>query len=261
MTLQKVLDGTEIAWIENSAASFVNFSSAEESAELGLEDQSAEQAFDEDAEASASAASSAGVVDASRPELISELAAVDEMLALAEKHLLRPDARVEWLAGWIRANMLDGETWNRRRPIIFTGWEDTRRWLERRLREALSSTDLADERIGVFTGATGSDRREDVKRAFNARPSAGSLRILICTDAAREGINLRSHCPDLLHFDLPWNPSGLEQRNGRIDRKLQPAKTFSCRYFRYAQRETDIVLDALVWKTETIREELGSVGK
>jgi hypothetical protein len=52
-----------------------------------------------------------------------------------------------------------------------------------------------------------------------------------------------------------------EQRNGRIDRKLQPAKQIACRYFRYEQREADIVLEALVRKTETIREELGSVGQ
>jgi superfamily II DNA/RNA helicase len=87
------------------------------------------------------------------------------------------------------------------------------------------------------------------------------LRILICTDAAREGINLQSYCSDLIHFDLPWNPSRLEQRNGRIDRKLQPAKQIFCRYFRYEQREADIVLEALVRKTETIREQLGSVGQ
>jgi hypothetical protein len=65
----------------------------------------------------------------------------------------------------------------------------------------------------------------------------------------------------LIHFDLPWNPSRLEQRNGRIDRKLQPSKQIRCRYFLYEQREADIVLDALVRKTETIREELGSIGK
>ena len=68
-------------------------------------------------------------------------------------------------------------------------------------------------------------------------------------------------CADLFHFDLPWNPSRLEQRNGRIDRKLQPAKQVTCRYFIYAQRPEDIVLEALVRKTETIREQLGAIGQ
>jgi hypothetical protein len=100
-----------------------------------------------------------------------------------------------------------------------------------------------------------------VKAAFNADPAREPLRILICTDAAREGINLQTHCSDLIHFDLPWNPSRLEQRNGRIDRKLQPAKQVFCRYFRYEQREADIVLDALVRKTEVIQTQLGSAGQ
>ena len=107
-------------------------------------------------------------------------------------------------------------------------------------------------------GATGQDRREEVKAAFNADPAEEPLRILICTDAAREGINLQTYCADLIHFDLPWNPSRLEQRNGRIDRKLQPAKQVFCRYFHYEQREADIVLDALVRKTEVIQSQLGS---
>src|SRR5262249_5773327 len=77
----------------------------------------------------------------------------------------------------------------------------------------------------------------------------------------REGINLQTYCSDLIHFDLPWNPSRLEQRNGRIDRKLQPAKKVYCRYFRYEQREADIVLDALVRKTEVIQKQLGSAGQ
>jgi superfamily II DNA/RNA helicase len=83
-----------------------------------------------------------------------------------------------------------GEGWNDRRLIIFTEWEDTRRWLERRLREAIADTDRADERIAIFTGITGQDKREEVKAAFNANPAKEPLRILICTDAAREGINL-----------------------------------------------------------------------
>lgn len=157
--------------------------------------------------------------------------------------------------------MLSGNTWNKRRLIIFTEWEDTRRWLEKRLREALAETDNIDERIGIFTGATGQDRREEVKAAFNADPDKEPLRILICTDAAREGINLQTWCADLIHLDLPWNPSRLEQRNGRIDRKLQPAKQVFCRYFKYEQREADIVLEALVRKTDLIQMQLGSAGQ
>ena len=125
----------------------------------------------------AEAASVVGAADASAADLRPELAAVDDMLALAEPAALKPDARVRWLVHWIKANLLSGHNWNDRRLIIFTEWEDTRRWLERRLREALAETDRADERIAVFTGATGQDRREEVKAAFNADPAKEPLRI------------------------------------------------------------------------------------
>jgi hypothetical protein len=41
-------------------------------------------------------------------------------------------------------------------------------------------------------------------------------------------LNFQAHCADLFHFDLPWNPGRIEQRNGRIDRKLQPAEEVRC---------------------------------
>ena len=56
-------------------------------------------------------------------------------------------------------------------------------------------------------------------------------------------------------------PSRLDQRNGRIDRKLQPADEVFCRYFVFVQRPEDRVLKVLVNKVERIREELGSVAK
>ena len=260
-TMQRMVNGEEAGRVAAAALAFVASPTSEDSAELGLEDDKAEKVIEADDIATAEAASALGAVDATKDDLRKELDAVDEMLVIAERNAFLPDARVRWLIDWIKINLLVGQNWNRRRLIIFTEYEDTRRWLERRIREATSNTDRADDRIGVFTGATGSDRREDVKRAFNTDPDVEPLRILICTDAAREGINLQTYCSDLIHFDLPWNPSRLEQRNGRIDRKLQPAKQIVCRYFRYEQRETDIVLDALVRKTETIREQLGSVGK
>ncbi|WP_374298071.1 DISARM system SNF2-like helicase DrmD, partial [Sphingomonas sp.] len=183
------------------------------------------------------------------------------MLAVAESAKTAPDARIRWIIDWARANLLDAEgRWRDRRLILFTEYEDTRRWLQRQLSVLLNPADAhEDARIDSFTGVTSTERREAIKRAFN--DPASPLRILLCTDAAREGINLQAQCHDLIHVDLPWNPSRLEQRNGRIDRKLQPSDTVTCRYFIYAQRPEDIVLDALVRKTEAIRQQLGSAGE
>ena len=119
----------------------------------------------------------------------------------------------------------------------------------------------ADDRIEVIDGLTQGARRKEVQRRFNADPAADPLCILLATDAAREGLNFQGHCADLFHFDLPWNPGRIEQRNGRIDRKLQPAAEVRCHYFVLPQREEDKVLEVLVRKTETIKRELGSLSK
>ena len=198
---------------------------------------------------------------AARDQLEAERARAAAMLAVAEAARHLPDARVRWLLAWARAHLLDAEgRWRDRRLILFTEYEDTRRWLQRQLTVLLDPADPhEDARIESFTGVTSTERRDAIKRAFNDPDHP--LRILICTDAAREGINLQSQCHDLVHVDLPWNPSRLEQRNGRIDRKLQPSDTVTCRYFVYAQRPEDVVLDALVRKTELIRLQLGSAGQ
>jgi Helicase conserved C-terminal domain len=202
------------------------------------------------------AAEAAGVIAAG----VSDLALVNEMLEIARKHGHRPDARIGRLVEWVRANMAPDGRWNERRLVLFSEYEDTRRWVEKRLAEALDDLQ-PDDRIASFTGATPLDRREELKRRFNADPAKDPLRILICTDAAREGINLQMRCHDVIHMDLPWNPARLEQRNGRIDRKLQPSPKVWCRYFVYEQREEDVVLQALVRKTELIRTQLGSAGQ
>ena len=229
-----------------------------------IDEAAAEQALQLEEDAATEAATVIGAVGATDQELAAEMALVDEMLVIADQHKDRADARVTWLENWVRTNMAPGGKWNGRRLVLFTEWEATRRWLQRRLGAALADLDLdtpSGPRIGVFTGATTQDRREALKRAFNADPETEPLRILICTDAAREGINLQSRCHDLIHVDLPWNPARLEQRNGRIDRKLQPSPKVWCLHFVFDQREEDIVLDALVRKTERIRTQLGSVGQ
>ncbi len=224
--------------------------------------------LDEEAQAEALAleeerlAELASAVSAADPgQLEQEMAAVDEMLAIARRHAGQADERAKWIINWIRENCLSDGVWNDRRLLIFTEYEDTRRWLQKQLLIHLDDAEINERRLGTYTGATGEDAREAIKRAFNADPKTEPLRILLCTDAAREGVNLQMHCADLIHFDLPWNPARLEQRNGRIDRKLQPSPEVRCRYFIYRQRPEDVVLGALVRKTETIRRELGAIGQ
>jgi superfamily II DNA or RNA helicase len=235
-----------------------------------VEVEAPDRAEDEDAalalldravEAEAERQAATGAAGASRDQLAEERRVATAMLAIADAARTRPDARVEWILDWARTNLLDaGGNWRERRLILFTEYEDTRRWLQRQLAVLLDPEDAYEaRRIDSFTGITSTERREAIKRAFN--DPADPLRILICTDAAREGINLQAQCHDLIHVDLPWNPSRLEQRNGRIDRKLQPSPTVTCRYFVYAQRPEDVVLDALVRKTELIRRQLGSAGQ
>lgn len=207
------------------------------------------------------AATSIGTVGAPASAIERELAAVDRMVALAEQHQWGPDARGKWLCDWLKREFHPGKRWNHRRLIVFTEWVDTLNWLKTCLDESIQDTDRADERIAVIKGTTDLEERERIKQAFNEDPAKEPVRLLLATDAAREGINLQAWCADLVHFDLPWNPARLEQRNGRIDRKLQPAKTVTCRYFLYVQRPEDVVLRALVRKTETIRVQLGSSGQ
>ena len=223
----------------------------------------------DDLMARATAASSGADRTGTRAALARELALVDEMREIAEASRHDSDPRIRKIVEWIGDSMCPGLAgqagpppgWNDRRVIVFTEYDDTRRYIERRLGEAIARTDRASERIATFTGMTSRQRREEIKHAFNTEPGDHPLRILIATDAAREGLNLQRHCRDLFHFDLPWNPSRLDQRNGRIDRKLQPADEVFCRYFVYAQRPEDRVLEVLVKKADRIREELGSVAK
>ncbi|MEG3439963.1 DISARM system SNF2-like helicase DrmD [Pannus brasiliensis CCIBt3594] len=193
-----------------------------------------------------------------------ELELLSKMEAIANAARYRPDGRIELLLDWIKANLCPnlgepGAEWLDRRVLIFTEYTDTKGYLERQLEAALAGSDRAGRRIATFHGGIGDERREAIKAAFNSDPKEHPLRILIATDAAREGVNLQNHCADLFHFDIPWNPSRMEQRNGRIDRKLQRENTVRCYYFILPQRPEDRVLEVLVRKTETIQRELGNL--
>jgi hypothetical protein len=94
--------------------------------DLGLEGEEAEAAIEEDETAAAEAATILGAADAPVDSLRAELAMVNDMLSFAEPVAALPDERVKWLVDWIKHNLVPDGTWNQRRLIIFTEYEDTR---------------------------------------------------------------------------------------------------------------------------------------
>jgi SNF2 family DNA or RNA helicase len=194
--------------------------------------------------------------------LVKEQKLLNEMMVIAEKNRYATDGKMKHLLEWIKNNQCpDKKNWNDLRVIIFTEYEDTKNYIKNQLEHFFDSHHDFEDRVAVFHGPTSMEKREEIKRSFNEHPSKNKLRILITTDAAREGLNLQTHCWNLFHYDIPWNPGRLEQRNGRIDRKLQPNKEVYCRYFEYAHRAEDKVLSTLIRKTQIIRDELGSLSQ
>ena len=171
----------------------------------------------------------------------------------------RADARFEALTSLIDCLLRTPEgVHNGERLIVFTEYKTTLDYLARRLSESLPR-----ERVLTLFGSGGSRGmddagRERVKAAFN--DPASPVRVLIATDAASEGLNLHRTARFLLHYDCPWNPSRLEQRNGRIDRYGQ-GRDVSVHHF-VSDRQPDLrFLDHVIRKAHEIREDLGSLNE
>jgi hypothetical protein len=100
--------------------------------------------------------------------------------------------------------------------------------------------------------------RDAIIEAFNE--PRDPVRVLVSTDAASEGLNLQETARYLLHYDVPWNPARLEQRNGRLDRHGQ-ARDVVVHHFTSDDDADLAFLGYVVGKVETMREDLGSVGE
>lgn len=130
-------------------------------------------------------------------------------------HESRADSRLDRLINFLDAICRpDGSTWSNERVVIFTEYAHTVNWLQR----VLNQRGYADDRLAVIQGSTATEDREYIRSQFTADPTKEPVRVLVATDAAGEGIDLQTYCHRLVNFDIPFNPSRLEQRIGRIDR-------------------------------------------
>ena len=136
-------------------------------------------------------------------------------------------------------------------PIIFCRFVDTADYVARQLREALPTK----VRVESVTGSLPPADREARITALATEPGEY---VLVCTDCLSEGINLQQHFNAVLHYDLAWNPTRHEQREGRVDRFNQ--KKSEVRVITYYGTDNPIdgvILDVLIRKHKSIKSDLG----
>ncbi len=164
------------------------------------------------------------------------------------EELSRPEARDPKLAAvryFLTSHRTEGKTWLEHGCIIFSQYFDTVNWIASKLAQELDG-----EPIGVYAGAgksglyRGADfaavEREEIKAAVKRR----EIRLVVATDAACEGLNLQT-LGALINVDLPWNPSRLEQRLGRIKRFGQARHTVDMLNLVYSDTQDEKVYEAL----------------
>jgi superfamily II DNA or RNA helicase len=137
-------------------------------------------------------------------------------------------------------------------PIVFCRFIETAEYVATELRDRLPNK-LAVE-VEAVTGRIPAAERENRINSLGEHDQ----RVLVATDCLSEGINLQDSFDAVIHYDLPWNPTRLEQREGRVDRFGQEKPEIRVITYYGADNQIDAtVLDVLIAKHRTIRKALG----
>lgn len=149
--------------------------------------------------------------------------------------------------------------WLEQGCIVFSQYRDSIQWLAEQL-----TRELPDEPVAVYSGPQTSGvmksgvwdarSREDLKKMV----FSGQLRLMLGTDAASEGLNLQ-RLSTLINLDLPWNPTRLEQRKGRIQRIGQVHDTVLIYNLRYKDSVEDRVHQLLSLRMKDIFDLFGQI--
>lgn len=178
---------------------------------------------------------------------------LEKLIQISNNLKDKADEKAKKLLEFIDNKLKDNGRWNNERLIIFTEYKDTLEYLKNLLNE--------EERVLTLSGGDTKENREIIKREFQKSPDESSVRVLIATDAASEGLNLQHYCRYLIHYEIPWNPNKMEQRNGRIDRHGQKSDKVFIYHFLHEDSQDSKFLEVLVEKVQTMREDLGSISE
>jgi SNF2 family DNA or RNA helicase len=145
------------------------------------------------------------------------------------------------------------------RYVIFAERINTLEYLKDNLQNDFK---IAEDAIAFFHGGLSDTEQQAIIEDFGKEDS--SVRLLLCSDAGSQGVNLHFYCNRMFNYDIPWSLIVLEQRNGRIDRYGQKKTPF----IHYIIAESDIdglktdlhIVERLTQKEEVVYKTLGDAG-
>ena len=177
--------------------------------------------------------------DATRRKLL-------EFARRAENITSEADRKLQGALHELKALLKDGF-----QPVVFCRFVDTADYVARQLRETLPER----VRVESVTGLLPPSEREARIAALVAQPGEY---VLVCTDCLSEGINLQQYFNAVLHYDLAWNPTRHEQREGRVDRfNQEKAEVRVVTYYGTDNPIDGVILDVLIRKHKSIKSDLG----
>jgi SNF2 family DNA or RNA helicase len=136
-------------------------------------------------------------------------------------------------------------------PIVFCRFIETANYVAEHLRDALQKQKA--EVVAITGQLPPKEREARIEQLSEYEP-----RVLVCTDCLSEGVNLQDSFDAVLHYDLAWNPTRHEQREGRVDRFGQASKEVRVvTYFGRDNQIDGVVLDVLLRKHKQIKSDLG----
>lgn len=235
-----------------AAAAAISTRLGERQPEAGHDDSEYSPYIYEKAEEESEDAGPSVIVEDSETELNpSERRKLREFARRAEAIAHTPDDTKAARCAQIVARLLR----NGFKPIVWCRYIATSDYLAEELRRQLGSQ-FPNIRVLSITGALSEDQRRDLIASID--PAKHPHRVLVATDCLSEGINLQELFTAVVHYDLPWNPNRLEQREGRVDRFGQKAKTVQAILLYGRDNRVDgAVLDVLLRKARTIYNTLG----
>jgi len=171
-----------------------------------------------------------------------------EMAKEAEKLAGDKDSKLKKLIDMVKELTKDGFS-----PIVFCRFINTADYVCEELRKKLPKLEI----ISVTGTLPPADREQRILELAE-KAKGGTSVVLVATDCLSEGINLQQTFNAVIHYDLAWNPTRHEQREGRVDRYGQPEKEVRVITYWGKDNQIDgIVLDVLINKHKKIRSALG----